>query len=484
MSNSTNADDVELTDNQRDAFEILHDRPVTKSELAEELACPENTAKYYIEALRKAGVEIENDPATFEYYLPDVHDEPEPEEPEDEGPNEDDDLGPKELELIAELPATPDELSTELGLSENLVNAYIESIEDKGVSVGIDKDFEDDDAEWVFHLPDQPKIRRVATKHTGSKTREANDWATEMEATILRRLKRKDPLVATQAPDPGNEDFVAHLTDAHMGDVVEDERGREVFNPDICEASIEHFTQKALDMKELMEPVSQFDTAHLLWGGDMLTNENIYDGQAFDISMMLGDQMAAAVDALTQQAKSFAEAFDTVQIVAQPGNHGKTRASGVSKQANMDLICYRWIQDRLIEAGYDNINFLEAEATEYRNFELRNGEWRGHLRHGHNSLKHVDSTGASSRDWRGWWAQHSFNIAYRGHFHESRRENVMNQPHVIESPSMKPGDEFAEKIGQPDASTHRKLGTIHGCSDKRPHTWEYVIDDIDMEHAG
>lgn len=388
------------------------------------------------------------------------------------------DLTDRQQHVIQTLPASADEIADALGVAKNTAKGHIERLRERDVTVEYDR------SAGAYFLPDQPKIRRVATKHTGTKTRIANNWSTEMERAILRRLKAKEPLVATQDPDPTNEDFVAHLTDAHMGDVVEDERGREVFNPDICAASVEHFTQKALDIKRLMESVSDFDTCHLLWGGDMLTNENIYDGQAFDIKMMLGDQMAAAVDALTQQAKSFAEEFDTVQIVAQPGNHGKTRASGVSKQANMDLICYRWIQDRLIEAGYDNINFLEAEATEYRNFSMRGGRWRGHLRHGHNAMAHVDATAASSRDWRGWLHKHGFDIAYRGHLHESRREDILNSVPVIESPSMKPGSDFAEKIGQPDISTRRKLGTVHGCSDKRPMTWEYVLDDEGMAYGG
>ncbi len=355
-----------------------------------------------------------------------------------------------------------------------LRNDHIAAIRDRGVQIKYDRDAN------AYYLDSEEKARRVATKHTGSKTREANDWATEMEAQILRRLKGKEPLVAQQEPSPGQEDLVVHMTDVHMGDVVEDEHGQEVFNSEICERSVEHFTQKVLDLAEMMRSVSYFDTCHLLWGGDILTNENIYDGQAFDIDLMLKDQMARGVDVLVQQAKSLADEFETLQIVAQPGNHGKTRASGVSKQANMDLILYRWVQDRLIEAGYDNIQFIESEAQHYRNFELRGGKWRGHLRHGQNSLTHVDATAASSRDWRGWQTEHGFDVAYRGHYHEPRLEYVLNQYPVIESPSMKPGDEFASKVGSPDVSSRRQLGTVHGTSDDRPITWHYFVDDAEM----
>lgn len=397
----------------------------------------------------------------------------------DESTATDDDLTDRQRHLVATLPATSAELAEELGITNSTVHDHISAVRECGVPV--EADYPADGGPPVYYLEDAPQTRRVATKHTGTKTREANQWATEMEAAILRRLKHKDPLVATQDPTPSNEDFVVHLTDVHMGDVVETADGREVFNPEICEQSVEHFTQKALNLKRRMEAVTDFDTCHLLWGGDMLTNENIYDGQAFDISLMLGDQMARAVDAMTQQAKTFADAFDTLQIVAQPGNHGKTRASGVSKQANMDLLAYRWVEDRLIEAGYDNIQFVQSEAQHFRNFELRGGHHRGHLRHGQNAQTHVDATAASARDWRGWLVHHGFDIAWRGHYHEARREDVLNEFPVIESPSMKPGAEFAEKIGQPDVATARKLGTVHGVSDDRPVTWEYTVDALDLD---
>jgi hypothetical protein len=386
-------------------------------------------------------------------------------------------LTERQAHLVHALPGTTDDLAEELNIAPSTVRDHLMRVREEEVEIQRDEN-------GVWHLVDESKVRRVSTKHTGTKTREANQYATEMEATILRRLEPKEPLVASQEPTTGHEDVVVHLTDTHMGDVVENERGRDVFNPSICQDQIETFTEKALSLVERMRTHTEFDTCHLLWGGDMLTNENIYDGQAFDIELLLGEQMVATTEALVQQAISFAEEFDTVQVVAQPGNHGKTRASGVSKQANMDLLAYRWIQDRLHDRGVDNVNFLESEATWYRNFEMRGGTWSGHLRHGQDSLVHADATAASSRDWRGWREAHRFDVAYRGHHHQSRVETIMNQYPVIMSPSMKPGSEFAERIGQPDVGVIQKLGTVHGVSDTRPLTWLYVVDNAGVDLPG
>lgn len=387
------------------------------------------------------------------------------------------DLTEREQQLIHHLPMAADSLSDQLGVSESTVRDYIQNIRDKGIDIPYD------DNANVYASPPQRKARRVSTKHTGQKTREANDYITQVEKTILRRLEAKNELVHPQKPTPGNEDMVLHVTDLHIGDVVEDQLGNVIYDTEISIDVMEHITQKTLNLRNLMGNIAEFDTIHVLYGGDMLTNENIYDGQAFEIEKMLADQMSEAVNVMTNQIKSFADNFKTVNVICQPGNHGKTRASGVSKQANMDLVCYRWVDDRLRESSYDNINFTTGEATWYRTFPIRGGEWTGFLTHGQDSLEHIGTSSGRNR-WRGWLNEQDFDVGYRGHYHESKREPIQNGPMVYESPSPKPADEWTSRIGYGSVDApHKRLATVHGVSDKRPVTWEFVIDDSGMTPA-
>lgn len=384
-------------------------------------------------------------------------------------------LTDRQRELIHHLPADKHSLSDALDVAGTTVKDHIAALRENGVNIRYDRD------NGVYALADQQKVRRVSTKHTGTKTREANDFVTEVERTILRRLEGSDELIQPQNPTPGNEDMVLHLTDLHIGDVVEDEYGNEIYNTEIAKQVVRHVTQKTLDLKERKTGDTEFDTLHVIYGGDIITNENIYDGQAFDIESLLVDQMTAAVDSLTLQLKSFANEFETVNVVCQPGNHGKTRASGVSKQANMDLVTYRWIDDRLRESAFDNIDFTTSEAAWYRTFSLRGGEWTGFVTHGQDAQSHVDSTAASSRDWRGWLNEFDFDIGLRGHYHEARMEPVQNGPMVVESPSPKPGDEWVSRIGKGSAGEQpKRLATLFGVNDTRPLTWSYLVDDAGM----
>lgn len=388
------------------------------------------------------------------------------------------DLTEREQQLIHFLPMSAKNLADRIDVAPSTVRDYITDIRDKGYNIPYDSE------NGVYAAPESPKARRVSTKNTGQKTKEANNYITNIEKTVIRRLEGKKELVEAQEPTPGNEDMVLHVTDLHIGDRVEDQRGNIIYSTNIAINVMEHITQKTLNLCNLMGNIADFDTIHVLYGGDMITNENIYDGQAYDIEKMLADQMTNAVNVMTNQIKSFSEHFDTVNVVCQPGNHGKTRASGVSKQANMDLVTYRWVDDRIRESDYDNINFAVSDATWFRTFPLRGGEWKGFLTHGQDSLEHIGTNTGRNR-WRGWLNEQGFDVGYRGHYHESKREPIQNGPMIYESPSPKPADEWTSRIGKGSVEPpHKRLATVHGVSDKRPVTWEFVIDDSGMTKDG
>lgn len=386
------------------------------------------------------------------------------------------DLTDRQKELINclnEGGADKQEIATRMGISGSGVKSHIAAIRDKGVNLEYDPDAK------CYYIADQPKVRRLSTKHKGTITREANDFRTEQESAILRRLRRKDPLIAKPSPHQGNEDMVVAIGDVHLGDLVENQRGERVYDTDTAAASVMHVTEKALELKKFQEALVDFDTCHLFWIGDMVTGESIYEGQAYHTELMMADQLSIAVEVLTHQAESLAQEFDTLTITAVPGNHGEVRASYSSGQANMDLVCYRWVCDRLIDMGYDNIQFNVGEAKHYRNVSVRG--WNYLARHGQEEQVHADATARSQADQRGLLHYHDFDVQIRGHWHTHREEDVMNGPEVITLPSPKPGSDFAEKIGRPDCSSWRKLGMIWRASDKRPITGKYILDDISLD---
>jgi hypothetical protein len=112
--------------------------------------------------------------------------------------------------------------------------------------------------------------------------------------------------------------------------------------------------------------------------------------------------------------------------------------------------------------------------------ELESGH-RAHLRHGQNSLEHV-GTSAGKKRWYAWKDQHSFDIAYRGHYHTFQYDSIASTP-IIESGAIVPPSDFEESLaewGEPAA-------TVHGVSDERVVSWFYPLDftqPVTEEEAG
>lgn len=383
--------------------------------------------------------------------------------------SDDGELTEKQREVISQLPATNDELAESLMIQPSSVRTRIMSIREK-FGEGI---ITNENGLYVWN--GNRDIKHRSRKHKSTITKEANRFLDEEESKLVRALNQRDPV---NCPDnvttESEEDIVLHFTDWHVGDVTTNEDGVEVYNTKLASRVPNKIYEKVTRLRKIHEDDVEFGTLHIVLGGDMVTNEAIYEGQYENIDSYIRQQIRTAALELIDMITAFAEDFKRVQVVPIKGNHGAMRASGSSSQANADLLLYDRIEDILSMTQYENIEYMSANSKEYRNFKVRG--WTGHLRHGQNCQAHADATSASKRDWRGWLHKHDFDFALRGHYHESKRESILNHIPVIMSPSPKIEDDFAELIGDPDIGSRHKLATVFGVSDNRPISWEYVID--------
>jgi hypothetical protein len=151
------------------------------------------------------------------------------------------------------------------------------------------------------------------------------------------------------------------------------------------------------------------------------------------------------------------------------GNHGNHRASGTSKQANADLVLYKTIRNTVAQIQkygsdeFDNVDFVIGQAKPYRNFEMRGGKLKGHLRHGQHRKPQAE-TSARQNQWRSTLQDHDFDVAYMGHYHISGRIPWGGPPIFVTS-SPKPAGEFVERIGGKVPNDYQGVATAHGVSD-------------------
>lgn len=385
----------------------------------------------------------------------------------DDDEEEVEELNEREKYILKSLPKSLTEIAEDLDISESVVQAHITSIQDKGHHVSYD------DRTGVYTSDETPQLR--SSEAISTRTRAANEWW-QSKNQELDNLYRS---ISTPDPDlkyeDGNEDVVAHITDLHMGDLVHDDDGNETYNTQITQDVIEYITDKHIDLYDRQTQVVDIDVWHELWGGDFLTNSGIYQGQFEDLDAWLDEQHDAIVEPLMQRIKRISEIAPQINIVCKTGNHGEHRASGKSKQANADLILYKHIRnivEQLQEHAdmLQNVKFQIGSSQNYKNFEMRNGKIKGHLRHGQ-QRKDGYRTSAAKNEWNQTLLQHDFDLAYMGHVHRGQRFAVNGNP-VFVSGSPKPSGDFAEQIA---VGNDTNISTLHGVSDDGL-TWVYPVD--------
>jgi hypothetical protein len=489
---------MDLTDTQRD---ILASMPATLKDIADRLGYTYSGIEYHVhEVLRPAGFEFAVDDG-YEWTIvetPDGFDADLAYEPPtadrdadgdgdadpdgdaeadddhtsglpdlDETPVADadpthEDLTDRERVLVDELEtgATLPDLTARVDDRASIVTQHLRDLRAEGWRVYVD--------ETAGHVAIESDEPLRSSEHKGTRTRRANKWWELSHNQLVREFRTLETPAATLDATAGREDWCVHMTDLHAGDVERNDEGEVVYATDMIPPVVDYITDQGLSLAA--KHGSDYDTVHLLWGGDFVTNEGIYEGQFEDLDAWLDEQHETLIDPLIRQIKTFAAAdqFDRVQVVCQVGNHGQHRASGTSRQANADLILYKTIRNTIAHIqdhgdALDTVRFVLGSAKPYRNFDLRGGRLRGHLRHGQHRRPQAE-TAARSNEWTKTLVDHEFDLALMGHYHISGRI-PWDGPPILVSPSPKPAGEFVERIGGRLASGPQGVATAFGVSD-------------------
>ncbi|UXF50204.1 hypothetical protein 7865G3C7_41 [Haloquadratum phage sp.] len=356
--------------------------------------------------------------------------------------------------------ASIESLADEINSRESVIQTHINDLQNQGWEI-----YQDESTDEFVLLGDS-LVR--SSEHKGTRTRKANRWWEMRHNELVREYKKLSPPTTNQAEliQTEGEDWVTHMTDLHAGDKVKRDDGQVIYETDDIPPVIEYITEQSLTLAD--KHGSFYDRGILCWGGDFLTNEGIYEGQFEDLDAWLDEQHDALISPLIDQLRAFAKRFPTVDVICQVGNHGNHRASGTSRQANADLILYKTIRNivaQLQQHGDElqNIEMKIGQAEAYRNFELRNGKLRGHLRHGQHRTPQAQ-TSARKKEWLSTLRDHKFDVALMGHHHISGRI-PWDGPPIISTSSPKPAGGFVEKLGERVDGETQDMATAFGVSD-------------------
>lgn len=378
-----------------------------------------------------------------------------------------DDLTNREEYIVRRLQtgATLPELAEDLDERETVIETHLRDLKREGWQVYIDKSAD--------HIAIEGEHTLRSSEHKGTRTRKANRWWESTHNAIERQWKGLETTSVPLTANAGNEDWVTHISDLHAGDIVRDYAGDIVYKTADIPNITEYITERSIALAKKHN--ATYDTAHLLYGGDMVTNEAIYSGQFEDLDAWLDEQADVVQDALLEQIITFSKHFDTVNVVGQIGNHGVNRADGTSKHNNADLLIYKALRNFIAKSQehwdeLQNVRVTIGEARPYTPVHLRGGEIHGQLRHGQHRKPQAE-TSARLKEWlstlldtiNSSWG--GFDVAWMGHHHVSGRI-PWNGPPIIVSGSPKPGGDYVEELGVKGASVGpQQIAHCHGVAD-------------------
>jgi len=392
-------------------------------------------------------------------------------------------------ELILNGGSTYNQIADALDISNSTARDHVQRLREDGEEIA---SYPGENNKQIFYYPAEEthpsnnnKTYQEKSKDKQAKTNKLNEHLQSMEARLTHLLDNTEPAIAdgSMPLHESHEDVVIHRTDAHFGDQLEDEFGNVVFSPEILEEREREVTDKVMRLIERQSKAGiEYDTAHLLLGGDDVTGEHTYANQLAEVVLTLDEQIDRAFEVRMEQIQRLAARFDHVQVVCQPGNHGELEAK-YSQGANADRLLYMML-DKAVrqDSSLDNVTFVRNDATGFTNFYVRGdkksyeeseGEegWRFHLRHGDDSLEHIGTSSGKKR-WYKWLLMHEFDQAYRGHYHKHEIDTIHDDVKCIMTGSPKPPDDFEESI----AEWSQPTAFLHGTSDERAMTWSYEVE--------
>jgi hypothetical protein len=352
----------------------------------------------------------------------------------------------------------------------------------------------DDSVPGMVAVPDgtgavpASRPRRLKTKQ--AITREANEFLADLE-DALHAVTPVDTPVAELTAEPGNQDLVMFRTDDHFGEVsnrlLPDNEVVETFNSQIAAERVNYHYARSLAEKDARERMGvDFDTFHLVMNGDHVTNEVIFHNQPWGVDRTIRGQLADAHDAYFGIIKDAAGRFPSVQVICQAGNHGEFRVKGASSEANADDLLFDSLERTIDAAGLRNVNFIKNIWSPETMFWLRKphgmktGKWMGYMRHGQDTLGHIGTNSAKQR-WGAWLQDTAdmdprpfgggFNVAFTGHYHELKFEQIAGRP-VLMGGSLSPTGDYENTLGIPSG---RPGAWTLGVSDDEPVAWQTPV---------
>jgi predicted phosphodiesterase len=340
---------------------------------------------------------------------------------------------------------------------EKELNRSYESIHGKAKGLGLKKDLD------YIYPKAAPKLENKKVRFNMNNINLISDLKEQLRTIPGSSIKTNNKL------NKSGDTLVVHFTDWHVGRLVKNEDGVEIYNTDIFKERVNKLLQEILVLLELyIKKGTPVTDVVILSTGDILDGAGIFASQETQSELSPPRQVMLAVSILVNFITALINRGLTVKFYGVRGNHGEIRGEkGKAKdpEANWDTQLYlildfwaKTIKSNKIEIYYSELDYL--------NFAIRG--WKYHIRH---IAPQQTDTPSGKAKFLGWAKQHKCEVIVYGHFHHaaiSDRSGIT----VIRGGSMTGADEYSEQL----AEEADPIQVIWGCSKNRPVTFIYLVD--------
>jgi len=327
------------------------------------------------------------------------------------------------------------------------------------ISEDVDDDMADNDEFTKFI---NSSIRRREREEARNKAK-----LNTIEKVLREAVRRLEPVEPNYSiiPDHSNQSVVALLSDIHIGRVTS------TYDENVMRDRLsKYFTNVNLltDIEAQYLPVKDMNFFFL---GDFVDGETIFPGQGFEIEIDVMEQALRLASLISKYIQTFAHDYNTVNIWATPGNHGRNGKYN-SFNSNWDNVVYKFIEVALSEQ--ENVHFhyatnnsrLLVASVNNNGFLLTHGDL---IRMAY-QVPYYGITNMMNR-----WSQSvpGWDYLTMGHFHHYSLGTKFIDKEFIINGSFLSGDNFSlERLG---ANTHPSQ-VVFGVHEKCGVTWRYPVN--------
>jgi len=260
-----------------------------------------------------------------------------------------------------------------------------------------------------------------------------------------------------------------HLTDWQCG------KKTASYDMAVMDERVRRFATKAVHIADIQRADHPVRHCIILLGGDFVENTTTFPGQEWEVEAHTFEQMFTAGATLEAVIRVALETFETVQVIGEPGNHGRVGRPGDAPRGdNWDRVLYKVVTDRF--ATEPRFTYVNADSWHQR-FSI--GNYHGILVHGDEFKGFGGQTPMfgilrKSNAWKSGVIKGGFQDIYVGHFHNHNDLTLAAGGSVFMTGSPESDNEYAREFVAAAAIPSQRLHFID--PDKGRVTAQYRIE--------